>query len=170
MTMSNRRNFIRSSLGGSLLYSGIATDLLARQEADALAPRGAHFPGKAKKVIFVFFSGGVSHVDSFDPKPALYRDHGKQLSLDHPETRGRGGYEKLFLKRPNWTFKPRGKSGIEVSDLFPHIGAQIDQCSLIRSMHTSHSNHFNATLGMHTGSFAFSRPSIGSWVSYGLVP
>ena len=168
MTMSNRRNFIRSSLGGSLLYSGIATDLLARQEADALAPRGAHFPGKAKKVIFVFFSGGVSHVDSFDPKPALYRDHGKQLSLDHPETRGRGGYEKLFLKRPNWTFKPRGKSGIEVSDLFPHIGAQIDQCSLIRSMHTSHSNHFNATLGMHTGSFAFSRPSIGSWVSYGL--
>ena len=168
MTMSNRRNFIRSSLGGSLLYSGIATDLLARQEADALAPRGAHFPGRAKKVIFVFFSGGVSHVDSFDPKPALYRDHGKQLSLDHPETRGRGGYEKLFLKRPNWTFKPRGKSGIEVSDLFPHIGAQIDQCSLIRSMHTSHSNHFNATLGMHTGSFAFSRPSIGSWVSYGL--
>jgi hypothetical protein len=168
MTMSNRRNFIRSSLGGSLLYSGIATDLLARQEADALAPRGAHFPGKAKKVIFVFFSGGVSHVDSFDPKPALYRDHGKQLSLDHPETRGRGGYEKLFLKRPNWTFKPRGKSGIEVSDLFPHIGAQIDQCALIRSMHTSHSNHFNATLGMHTGSFAFSRPSIGSWVSYGL--
>ncbi|MCY2946815.1 MAG: DUF1501 domain-containing protein [Planctomycetota bacterium] len=168
MTMSNRRNFIRSSLGGSLLYSGIAKDLLARQEADALAPRGAHFPGKAKKVIFVFFSGGVSHVDSFDPKPALYRDHGKQLSLDHPETRGRGGYEKLFLKIPNWTFKPRGKSGIEVSDLFPHIGAQIDQCSLIRSMHTSHSNHFNATLGMHTGSFAFSRPSIGSWVSYGL--
>ena len=69
-------------------------------------------------------SGGVSHVDSFDPKPKLIADHGKQVTFDHPETRNRPGYEKLFLKRPDWKFAPRGKSGIEVSDLFPHVGKQ----------------------------------------------
>src|SRR5204863_7646545 len=71
-------------------------------------------------------------------------------------------------KKPDWKFAPRGKSGTEVSDLFPHLGEQIDDVALIRSMHTSHSNHYNATLGMHTGSFAFARPSIGAWASYGL--
>ncbi len=164
----SRRFLLGSSLKSTLLSAGIVSDLLARQESDALAPRVSTFSGKARKVIFVFFSGGVSHVDSFDPKPSLHRDHGKQVALDHPETRGRGGYEKLFLKRPGWTFRPRGQSGIEISDLFPHIASQIDRCALVRSMHTSHSNHFNATLGMHTGSFAFSRPSIGSWVSFAL--
>jgi hypothetical protein len=90
------------------------------------------------------------------------------VTLDHPETRNRPGYERLFLKRPGWEFSPRGASGIEVSDLFPHIGGCVDDIALIRSMHTSHSNHYNATLGMHTGSFAFARPSVGSWISYGL--
>ena len=66
-------------------------------------------------------SGGVSHVDSFDPKPKLFADHGKTVKLDHPETRNRPGYEKLYLKRPQWDFQPRGKSGTEVSDLFPHM-------------------------------------------------
>ena len=66
-------------------------------------------------------SGGVSHVDSFDPKPRLFADHGKEVIFDHPETRNRPGYEKIFLKRPDWKFTPRGQSGIEVSDLFPHI-------------------------------------------------
>src|SRR4051812_42672081 len=113
-------------------------------------------------------SGGVSHVDSFDPKPKLTADHGKQVTLDHPETRNRSGYEKLYLKKPDWKFAPRGKSGIEVSDLFTQLGKQIDDVALVRSMHTSHSNHYNATLGMHTGSFAFARPSIGAWASYGL--
>lgn len=164
----SRRSFVGSWIGSSLLSAGIASDLIARQYGDALAPRPASNLSKARKVIFIFFSGGVSHVDAFDPKPALHRDHGKQVTLDHPETRGRSGYDKLFLKRPGWVFRARGKSGIEISDMFPHIGSQIDRCALIRSMHTSHSNHFNATLGMHTGSFAFSRPSIGSWVSFAL--
>jgi uncharacterized protein (DUF1501 family) len=113
-------------------------------------------------------SGGVSHVDTFDPKPQLFADHGKQVTFDHPETRNRPGYEKLFLKRPDWQFSSRGESGIEVSDLFPHVARQVDQLAVIRSLHTSHSNHYNATLGMHTGSFAFARPSIGAWLSYGL--
>jgi hypothetical protein len=147
---------------------GILSELLAADAADPLAPKKPHFPAKAKSVIFLFMSGGVSHVDSFDPKPKLVADHGKSVALDHPETRDRPGYEKLFLKKPNWEFAPRGKSGIEVSALFPRLADRIDDVALIRSMHTGHSNHYNATLGMHTGSFAAARPSIGSWVSYGL--
>ncbi len=127
-----------------------------------------HFPPRAKNVIFLFAGGGVSHVDSFDPKPALFADHGKKIVLDHPETRNRPGYENLFLKRPQWTFKKHGASGIEVSTLFPHLAGVVDDLAVIRSMYSDHSNHYNATLGMHTGSFNQARPSIGSWVSYGL--
>jgi hypothetical protein len=148
--------------------SGLLSELLASGETDPLAPKKPHFPARAKSVIFLFMSGGVSHVDSFDPKPRLVADHGKRVTFDHPETRNRPGYEKLFLKKPGWKFAPRGKSGIEVSDLFPELGGRVDDIALIRSMHTSHSNHYNATLGMHTGSFAFARPSIGAWASYGL--
>ena len=165
-TRPSRRGFVRSVAAGSLLMPGLLSELLAAD--DPLAPKKPHFPAKAKSVIFLFMSGGVSHVDSFDPKPKLVADHGKSVAFDHPETKNRPGYEKLFLKKPDWKFAPRGKSGIEVSDLFPHVGKQVDDIALIRSMHTSHSNHFNATLGMHTGSFAFARPSIGAWASYGL--
>jgi hypothetical protein len=151
---------------------GILSELLAedsrRSSADPLAPQRPHFPAKAKCVIFLFMSGGVSHVDSFDPKPRLFADHGKQVVLDHPETRNRPGYEKLFLKRPQWEFRRHGKCGTEVSTLFPHLAGRVDDIALIRSLHADHSNHYNATLGMHTGSFNQARPSIGSWVSYGL--
>ncbi len=176
----NRRQMVQSSVAGSLLFNGLLGELLAEDsagsggskvvssQADPLAPRSPHFPAKAKAVIFLFMSGGVSHVDSFDPKPRLIADHGREVTFDHPETRNRPGYEKIYLKRPDWAFRPRGQSGIEVSDLFPHIGGQVDDLAVIRSMHTSHSNHYNATLGMHTGSFAFARPSIGAWMSYGL--
>ena len=175
----NRRQFVQSAVAGSMLMPGLLSELLASDagrsassaplDADnPVAPRDPHFPAKAKSVIFLFMSGGVSHVDSFDPKPQLIADHGKQVVFDHPETRNRPGYEKIFLKRPDWKFSPRGQSGIEVSDLFPHVANQADDITFIRSMHTSHSNHYNATLGMHTGSFAFARPSIGAWTSYGL--
>lgn len=165
---TSRRGFLQSAVVGSMLFPGIVGELLAKEAADPLAPRPPHFPAKAKSVIFLFMSGGVSHVDSFDPKPRLIADHGKQVTFDHPETRNRPGYEKIFLKKPGWTFKPYGKSGMEISELFPRLASQADQLTMIRSMHTSHSNHFNATLGMHTGSFTFARPSIGSWLSYGL--
>jgi hypothetical protein len=135
---------------------------------DPLAARESHFPAKAKRVIFLFMTGGVSHVDTFDPKPALTRDHGLEVKADHPEIKDRPGYERIFLKKPQWEFSPHGQSGTEISTLFPHLAECVDDIALIRSMHTSHSNHYNATLGMHTGSFAFARPSIGSWVSYGM--
>ncbi|MDB5392394.1 MAG: hypothetical protein JWM11_8040 [Planctomycetaceae bacterium] len=173
----SRRGFLQSAVAGSMLFSGLLSQLMAEETAgapirsddeDPFAPKPTHFPAKAKRVIFLFMSGGVSHVDSFDPKPKLTTDHGKQVTLDHPETKNRPGYEKLFLKKPQWEFKPRGKSGIEVSELFPHIAECVDDLAIIRSCHADHSNHYNATLGMHTGSFNFARPSIGAWASYGL--
>ncbi len=166
-----RRQLLRSSVAGSLLLPGILSQLLGDEavaSGDPLAVKPPHFPGKAKRIIFLFMTGGVSHVDTFDPKPALTRDHGKEIQADHPEIKDRPGYERIFLKRPQWEFAPHGQCGTEVSTLFPHVAECVDEMAVIRSMHTSHSNHYNATLGMHTGSFAFSRPSIGSWMSYGL--
>jgi hypothetical protein len=170
---TNRRAFLRSAVAGSMLMPGILSQLLAddagaNASADPLAPRASHHAAKAKNVIFLFMSGGVSHVDTFDPKPRLTADHGKQVTLDHPETRNRPGYEKIFLKKPQWAFKARSSCGTEVSDLFPNVGQCMDDIALIRSMHGDHSNHYNATLGMHTGSFNIARPSLGAWVSYGL--
>jgi hypothetical protein len=162
-----RRSFLQSSVAGSMLLPGIVQQLLA-DSGDPLAEREPHFPAKAKRVIFLFMTGGVSHVDTLDPKPALTRDHGKEIKADHPEIKDRPGYERIYLKRPQWEFAPHGECGTEVSTLFPHVAECVDDIALIRSMHTSHSNHYNATLGMHTGSFAFSRPSLGAWVSYGL--
>ena len=165
----HRRSFLRSAVASSMLMPAILQELLAGDApADPLAPRSPHHTARARRVIFLFMSGGVSHVDSFDPKPRLFADHGKAIKLDHPETRNRPGYERLFLKRPQWTFHRHGQSGLEISTLFPHIARCADDLCVIRSMHCDHSNHYNATLGMHTGSFNFARPSIGSWVSYGL--
>ncbi|MCA9035123.1 MAG: DUF1501 domain-containing protein [Planctomycetaceae bacterium] len=160
-------------VAGSLLMPGVLHQLLAEESSaetssDPLAPKKTHFVPRAKNVIFLFMTGGVSHVDTFDPKPKLVSDVGREVKLDHPEIKDRPGYERIFLKRPQWDFHPHGQCGTEVSTLFPHVGECVDDIALIRSMHTSHSNHYNATLGMHTGSFAFSRPSIGAWVSYGL--
>lgn len=164
---STRRQWLRSGVTGSLLFPGIVQQLLAG-DGDPLTERETHFPAKAKQVIFLFMTGGVSHVDTFDPKPELTRSHGKEIQANHPEIKDRPGYERIFLKRPQWGFSSHGQSGTEVSSLFPHLATCVDDIALIRSMHTSHSNHYNATLGMHTGSFAFARPSIGSWVTYGM--
>jgi hypothetical protein len=166
-----RRAFLRSAVAGSGIFPALVSELLAEESSrntDPLAPKPPHFEAKAKSVIFLFMSGGVSHVDSFDPKPKLTADHGKTIKLDHPETRNRPGYEKLFLKRPQWDFKKYGKSGTEVSSLFPNVAERADDIAIIRSLHADHSNHYNATLGMHTGSFNQARPSIGAWISYGL--
>lgn len=163
---TNRRSFIRSAVASSMLMPGIVRQLMA--DESPMTENKPQFEPQAKNVIFLFMTGGVSHVDTFDPKPALTRDHGKEIAADHPEIKDRPGYERIFLKKPQWKFAKHGECGTEVSELFPHVAGCVDDIALIRSMHTSHSNHYNATLGMHTGSFNFSRPSIGSWVCYGL--
>lgn len=169
--VTNRRHALRSLVGGSILFPGIVSQLLADDAAratpvDPLAPRPTHFPARAKRVIFLFMSGGVSHVDSWDPKPKLFKDAGQTVSVN--EFQGRKGDFKMFLNRPRWEFTPHGKSGTEVSSLFPHMAECVDDLCVIRSMQSDHTNHYEATLGIHTGSFTFARPSIGAWMSYGL--
>jgi hypothetical protein len=155
---------IRSLVGGSLLLPGFLSRLLAEDAArDPLAPRPAHLPGRAKQVIFLFLTGGVSHMDTFDYKPRLFKDDGKTLVAG-----GGLSKDKKKLLRPMWDFKPGGRCGTRVSDLFPHLREQMDHIALINSMKSDNNEHFEATLAIHTGSFSFARPSLGSWVSYGL--
>ena len=111
-------------------------------------------------------TGGVSHVDSFDPKPRLFAGAGKTVRVDNFQ--GKPGDFVMYLKTPQWAFRPGGSCGTEVSDLFPQVRTVVDDLCVIRSMSSDHTNHYEGTLGMHTGSFTFARPSIGSWVSYGL--
>jgi hypothetical protein len=163
---------LRGAAGGfgAMALHGMLADIEpARADAtssDPLAPQAAHFPAPARSVIFLYMTGGVSHVDSFDPKPKLVADHGQTVTVDNWQ--GKLGEFKRYLKRPQWPFQAYGRSGIEVSDLFPHVGSCADELCVLRSMESDHTNHYEATLGMHTGSFTFARPSIGSWVSYGL--
>ncbi|MCY4596310.1 MAG: DUF1501 domain-containing protein [Bryobacterales bacterium] len=152
----DRRQTIRSLAGGGLLLPGLLAEMMASTPEDPLRPRKPHYPAKAKNVIFLFMTGGVSHVDTFDPKPFLRQNH------DQPVNKNR------VYKGSDWEFRKYGQSGIEVSDLFPEIGKCIDDIAVIRSMKNINGDHFGATLGIHTGSATFNRPSIGSWVSYGL--
>jgi hypothetical protein len=153
----DRRQMIQSLMAGSALLPAMVSELLA-ESSDPLAPKAPHFPGKAKRVIFLFMTGGVSHVDSFDPKPALTK----------AAAEGKKGFKDVPFMGSPWTAKPYGKSGIEVTELFPNMGGVIDDLCVIRSLTGDHNDHFQATLGVHSGSVTVKRPSIGSWVSYGM--
>jgi hypothetical protein len=161
-----RRHLLRSLAAGSMLMPGMLSELLADSgpaKADPLSPKQTHFPAKAKRVIFIFSNGGVSHMDSFDFKPKLFAADGKTMGIGG----GLSNQQKVLLK-PLWQFKPGGQCGTLVSDLFPHVRERMDDICLIKSMKSDDNEHYQATLAIHTGSFFFSRPSIGSWVSYGL--
>ncbi|MEE3373251.1 MAG: DUF1501 domain-containing protein [Planctomycetota bacterium] len=163
-TGPTRREWLSRAAGG---LGGVAlSGLLAGQSAQAAQGNGLHFPAKAKRVIFLYMTGGVSHVESFDYKAALYRDHGKTISVDNWQ--GKPGSYSPYLKAPNWGFRPGGQNGTMVSDLFPQVRSMVDEIAVIRSMHTEHANHYESTLGMHCGSWTFARPSMGSWMTYGL--
>lgn len=149
---SSRRHFL-AQFGLGLGGLGL-TDLLASQQ---LLDRGGHFPARAKRVIHIFCSGGPSHVDTFDPKPALAQWEGK----DVPEVGG------APLPSP-FGFERRGESGIEMSALFPKLGAHADKLAVLRAMHTDTPEHKSAQLMTHTGSGRLPRPSLGSWTLYGL--
>ncbi|HSG72824.1 MAG TPA: DUF1501 domain-containing protein, partial [Planctomycetaceae bacterium] len=166
---TGRREFLRHAacgFGSLALYSMLAEEAASEEAVDPLAMKRPHFEPKAKRVIFLYMTGGVSHVDSFDPKPQLFANHGKQITVDNWQ--GKIGEFTRYLKRPNWEFRPGGECGTQVSDLFPHIRDVVDDLCVIRSMETDHTNHYESTLGMHCGSWTFARPSIGSWISYGL--
>jgi hypothetical protein len=140
------------------------TSAAPKPGANPLAPKVAHFTPKAKRVIHLFMNGGPSQVDTFDPKPELTKNHGKQAGALGKSTERKTG---PLYKSP-FAFKKCGKSGIEVSEIFPEIGSCIDDICVIRSMHTNIPNHEPGLLLMTCGNTQAIRPSMGSWLTYGL--
>jgi hypothetical protein len=132
--------------------------------ASPLAPKAPHFPPRAKRVIFLFMNGGPSHVDTFDPKPTLEKYAGQQpaeLTKNYPRSVG-----KLFPSP--FKFQKHGAGGVEVSELYPHVARMIDEICVIRSMYTDIPNHEPGLLLMNSGHSQPTRPSLGSWLTYGL--
>ena len=164
----SRREMLRASSAGfgSLALEGLlGEEARAARAVDPLAARPPHFAPRAKRVIFLFMHGGPSQVDTFDYKPLLKRDHGKPMPFDRPRV---VSSETFNLLKSPWEFKQHGESGIWVSDLFPHIAGCVDDLCMINSMYGSNSRHGGALLELHTGSDTFVRPSMGSWITYGL--
>ncbi|MBL9118047.1 MAG: DUF1501 domain-containing protein [Verrucomicrobiaceae bacterium] len=161
--MMNRRHLLRTTACGfgSLAFNAMASSPLADRH-------GHHFP-KAKRVIFLFMAGGVSHVDSFDHKPKLDELDGKMLDFDDARVvakTGMGAAQRVM--KSLWPHQRRGQCGHWASELFPHMGSMVDDLTFIHSMHTEGVAHGPATIFLHTGSTAFVRPSMGAWVTYGL--
>jgi len=167
--MHTRRHFLNNTACG---FGSLALAAMANASAspvNPLAPRKPHHAPKAKRVIFLFMAGGVSHVDSFDYKPILDRKNGEMIQFEDSRAiakTGMGAPMRVF--KPLWNFAQHGESGHWASDLFPNMAKHVDDMTFIHSMHTEGVAHGPATLFLHTGSTNFIRPSMGSWVSYGL--
>src|SRR5437764_3172884 len=152
------------ALGGLLRDAGLLHAAPAIDPLNPLAPRQPHFPAKAKRIIHIFANGGPSHVDTFDPKPELAKYAGKMLPRPNLGTERKTG---AAFPSP-FKFQKYGESGIEVSELFPHVAAHIDDIAVIRSMHADVPNHEPSLLLMNCGEARLIRPSMGSWLTYGL--
>lgn len=158
---SSRRQWLEYVAGGlgTVALAGLCSAAAAEEEvASPLAPRPPHFAPRAKRVIFACMRGGPSHVDTFDYKPQLAKDDGR----DAPKNKGR-----KLLGSP-WKFAQHGQSGMWMSELLPELARQSDKLCVVNSMWTDVPNHPQAFLMLHTGEFRFSRPSMGAWVLYGL--
>lgn len=154
----SRRHLLKSSACGFgyLAFAGLASESRA-DHTDLLAPQMPHFAPRAKRVIMLFMDGGPSQMDLFDYKPQLNKDHGKM------------GRKKATLYGTPWKFQQRGESGQWASELLPQLVEQhIDDMCIVKSMHADSSSHPFAVPFFHTGSFQFTRPSVGSWMLYGL--
>ena len=168
MLMQASNGFGAVALSALLADGTLGATKVAGENRGLLAPKTPHFKAKAKSVIFLYMDGGPSQVDTFDPKPALEKYHGR----DPHEVLGRVEPTQFnsigkVLKSP-WKFKKYGKSGLSVSDLFPHVGSCADDLAVIRSMYAPFSEHTNANYFLHTGIGVQGRPSHGAWVTYGL--
>ena len=169
----SRRQFLQTAGGG---LGALALDWLMHEEKaraasrldGPLAPRAPHFPPKAKSVIYLFMHGGPSHLETFDPKPDLQRLAGQPLpaSFGPVATRRKVAHNPLLATRR--TFRKCGQSGIEISDFLPHLAECADDLAVIRSCWADSVNHPQAVYEINTGSILMGKPSLGSWVSYGL--
>ncbi|MDP6442200.1 MAG: DUF1501 domain-containing protein [Pirellulaceae bacterium] len=153
----SRRDWLQNVSGGFgfMALAGLCAEATAAK--GPLDAKPTHHPAKAKRVIFLCMRGGPSHVDTFDYKPQLAKDHGKKSEYGN----------RTFLKSP-WKFEQHGDSGLPISDLFPNVAKHADDLCLLNSMYGDVPNHPQAYLQLHTGSFRFVRPSVGAWVLYGL--
>jgi len=164
--LSRRSMLQKCSLGfGSIALAGLLADKGYGALASELRPPGPNFKPRAKRVIFCYMSGGVSHVDSFDPKPELAKRQGQPMPVPVKPT--------MFNNNGNimaspWEFKKRGQSGLDVSELFPHIAEHADSLAVIRSMTSKVNEHAQGNYVAHTGFPFMGHPSAGAWVSYGL--
>src|SRR5688572_14694384 len=158
-----RRDFLsRCGMGlGALGFMGLLTEAEA---SNPLAPRAPQFTGKAKRVVHFFLNGGASQVDTFDPKPALVKYNGKPLPMESFRTERKTG---AAFASP-FEFRKYGQSGLEISDLFPHLATHADDLCVIRSMQSNLPNHEPALMLMNCGDQVMARPSVGAWITYGL--
>ncbi|MEE3367871.1 MAG: DUF1501 domain-containing protein [Planctomycetota bacterium] len=171
--VKSRREILRTSaLGfGQLALASLLSEAAQARTAGqparpgSLEPRVPRLVPRARRVIFLFMLGGPSHLDTFDPKPRLDREHGKPLPFPKRKIKFDGTGNLL---RSPWKFRRYGESGGEVSDLFPQVARRVDDLCIIRSMHGTNVAHGAAVLKLHTGSDTFVRPSLGSWILYGL--
>jgi len=158
---------------GYLALAGLTAQEQARAAATAtdnpLTPKAPHFKPRAKRIIYLFMQGGVSHVDSYDYKPKLIEEDGRMLDLqDLRALANTGKSPQQRVMKPLWNFAQHGQSGAWASDLFPEMAKHMDDVCVVRSMHTEGIAHGPATLFLHTGTTTFVRPSMGSWINYGL--
>lgn len=163
----NRRCMLQNSAVG---FGYLALSAILQEPRVQAAPQGVgaspfHFTPRAKRVIFLFMKGGPSHVDTFDYKPKLQEDDGKELPFDKP--RVQFAATGNLLGSP-WKFQQYGENGIYVSELFPHVAQRIDDLCILNSVHGTNPAHGGALLKLHTGSDNFVRPSMGAWINYGL--
>ena len=167
MYYPNRREALKqSAVGfGSIALAGLLADQSKAAVIDPLAAKPPHFTPKAKRMIFLFMKGGPSHVDTFEQKTMLDRDHGKPFPYDKPKVQF--APTGNLLKSP-WKFSPHGQCGHMVSELFPNVARHVDDICFLHGLHGTNAAHGGALLKLHTGSDNFVRPSIGSWVTYGL--
>src|ERR1700730_18400986 len=167
----SRRNVLRGAANG---FGALALEyLLQRRMAAAtrvnpLASKPAHFPAKAKSVIFLFMVGAPSHIDTFDPKPALKKYEGQPLPASYGKVVSQFTSGDTPLLSSPWTFRQYGHSGLPVSTLFPHIAQCVDDICFVRSFYTESVVHAPAMYQVHTGRILMGYPSMGSWVTYGL--
>lgn len=157
----SRREALARMAGG---FGLLAFNGLAHAASNPLAPKRPHFEPRAKRIIYLVMNGGMSHVDTFDPKPMLTKYNGQPVPGGAPKTERSTG--NLFASP--FTFSRRGQSGIEVSELFPRVGSMIDDFCVIRSMWTEVPNHEPSLFMFNTGTIQPGRPSLGSWLMYGL--
>ena len=136
-----------------MAFADLST-MAAQSYRNPLSPKQPHFKPRAKRIIFACMRGGPSHVDTFDYKPALAKDNGKTPN----------GYGNRKLLESPWKFPKRGKSGIEISELYPNLAKHADKMCLLNSMYGDIPNHPQCFVQLHTGSFQFVRPSLGAWV------